>query len=62
MAARSTLLVERVVRGYHVYKTELTPESESYIAIAIASVDFLGHSLFVPAVVRLPYLVRFRDC
>ena len=31
MAARSTLLVENIVRGYHIYKTEWTPESESYI-------------------------------
>ena len=26
MAARSTLHVESIVRGYHVYKTEWTPE------------------------------------
>ena len=36
MTARSTLHAESIVRRYHVYKTESTPESnnESYIAIA----------------------------
>ena len=36
MAAGSTLLVESVVRGYHVYKTEWTPESKSYTMTPIA--------------------------